>query len=205
MEDIPLYNSQLIKIYVEYLRKFYPQIDIAEMLEYAQIESYEVEESGHWLSQKQVDRFHERLQLLIDNPNISREVGRFSLSSETFSPFKKLVFGFLSPAMSYLLFQKIAFKVTAAATFKGEKKGGRRVEISTYFKEGVKENPHQCQNRIGVLEVLAKAHTKKLADVEHTQCVHKGGEFCRYIISWNKTSSYIWKLIRNYSFPLTFC
>jgi PAS domain S-box-containing protein len=204
MEDIPLYNSQLIKIYIEYLRKFYPQVDITEMLDYAQIESYEIEESGHWLSQKQIDRFHERLQLLIDNPNISREVGRFTLSSDTFGPLKKLVFGFLSPAMSYLLFQKIAFKVTAAATLKGEKIGGRKVELTTYFKEGVKENPHQCQNRIGVLEVLAKVHTKKLATVEHPQCVHKGGDFCRYIVSWNKTSSYIWKMIRNYSFPVNF-
>ena len=76
MEDIPLNNSQLIKIYIEYLRKFYPQIDITEMLDHAEIESYEIEESGHWLSQKQIDRFHERLQLLIDNPNISREVGQ---------------------------------------------------------------------------------------------------------------------------------
>ena len=80
MEDIPLYNSRLIKNYIEYLRKFYPQIDPNGILEYAGIESYELEESGQWLSQKQVDRFHEILSQLTDNPNISREVGRFSFS-----------------------------------------------------------------------------------------------------------------------------
>ncbi len=64
MEDIPLYNSRLIKNYIEYLRKFYPQIDPNDILEYAGIESYELEESGQWLSQRQVDRFHEMLNQL---------------------------------------------------------------------------------------------------------------------------------------------
>lgn len=202
--DPLLYNSQLIKNYIEYLRKYYPQIDPDDILDYAGIESYEIEESGQWLSQKQIDRFHEMLSQLTDNPNISREVGRFSLSGDTFGLLKKMVIGFLSPSMGYLLFQKVAFKVTAATTIKGKKIGGRKVEIRTYFKEGVKENPYQCQNRIGIMEVIAKLYTKKLAHVEHPQCVHKGGEICRYIVSWEKTRSYVWKLIRNYSFPVNF-
>lgn len=204
MEDIPLYNSQLIKNYIEYLRKFYPQIDTNDLLEYAGIESYDLEESGQWFTQRQVDRFHEILQLLTNNENISREAGRFGLSSSTFGLFKKLVIGFLSPSLSYLLFQKIAFKVTAATTFKGKKISGRKVTIRTFFKEGVKENPFQCENRIGIFEAIAKLYTKKLAQVEHPQCVHKGGEFCDYIVSWDTTPAYIWKLIRNYSFPVNF-
>ena len=55
-----------------------------------------------------------------------------------------------------------------------------------------------------MLEVLAKLYTKKMAQVEHPECVHKGGEICRYIVSWERTPSYIWKLIRNWSIPVNF-
>jgi len=68
MEDVPLYNASLIKNYIEYLRKFYPQIDPNDILEYAGIDSSEIEESGQWLTQRQVDHFHEMLSQIIDNP-----------------------------------------------------------------------------------------------------------------------------------------
>ena len=55
-----------------------------------------------------------------------------------------------------------------------------------------------------MFEVLAKLYTKKMAHVEHPECVHKGGEICRYIVSWERTPSYIWKLIRNWSIPVNF-
>ena len=176
MEDIPLYNSRLIKNYVEYLRKFYPQIDPTDILEYAGIESYELEESGQWLSQKQVDRFHEMLEQLTDNSNISREVGRYSVMADSLGPIKKYALGFLSPFMSYFLLEKIANKLTQAAIYKAKKLGRRKVEFSVELKEGVKEKRFQCENRIGMIEVLAKLYTKKLAHVDHPECVHKGGE-----------------------------
>ncbi|MBI5602352.1 MAG: PAS domain S-box protein [Deltaproteobacteria bacterium] len=204
MEDPLLYNSRLIKNYVEYLRKYYPQIDPNDILEYAGIETYGLEESGQWLTQKQVDRFHEKLNQLTDNSNISREVGRFSFSGTALGPIKKYAFGFLSPSLSYLLAEKIANKITRTISFKVKKLGGRKVEIRIELKPGVKEGLAQCENRIGIFEVQAKLYTKKMAHVDHPECVHRGGEICRYIVSWEKTSSYIWKLIRNYSFPVNF-
>ncbi len=204
MEETPLYNSRLLKNYVEYLRKFYPHIDPNDVLEYAGIESSEIEESGQWLSQRQIDRFHEMLSQLTDNPNISREVGRFSVSGSALGPIRRYVLGFLTPFMSYLLLEKVARKITLATTFNVKKLGGRKVEIQVQLKEGVKENPFQCENRIGMLEVLAKLYTKKLAHVDHPVCVHKGGDFCQYIVSWEKTPSYVWKLIKYYSFSLSF-
>jgi hypothetical protein len=38
LEDIPLYNSRLLKNYVEYLRKFYPQLEPNDIFEYSGIE-----------------------------------------------------------------------------------------------------------------------------------------------------------------------
>ncbi len=204
MENIPLYNSRLIKNYIEYLRKFYPQIDPNDILGYAGIESYELEESGQWLSQRQIDRFHEMLEQLTDNPNVSREVGRFAVSASALGPIRKYILGFLSPSMSYLLSGKIANEMTRATDYKVRKLGGRKVEMRIELKAGIEENPFQCENRIGMFEVLTKLYTKKLAKVDHPECIHRGGKICRYIVSWEKTPAYIWKLIRNWSIPLNF-
>ncbi len=203
MEDTPLYSSRLLKNYVEYLRKFYPQIDPTDVLEYAGIEPHEVEESGQWFSQRQIDRFHEMLSQLTDNPNLSREVGRFSVSGSALGPIRRYALGFLTPFMSYLVVEKLANKISQATIYKVKKLGKRKVEICVELKTGIKENPYQCENRIGMTEVLAKLFTKKLAHVDHPICVHRGGPFCQYIVSWEKTPSYVWKLIRSYSFPLS--
>ena len=39
MDDTPLYNSRIIKSYVEYLKRYLPDIDIAPLLKYADIET----------------------------------------------------------------------------------------------------------------------------------------------------------------------
>ena len=79
--DKPLYNSRIIKIFVEYVTEHYPDVDIDSILEYAWIATYELEDQGHWLSQWQVDRFYEMLSQKTKNPNISREAGRYAVSS----------------------------------------------------------------------------------------------------------------------------
>jgi PAS domain S-box-containing protein len=198
MEEASLYNSRLLKNYVEYLRKFYPQIDPNDVLEYAGIEPQEIEEGAQWLTQKQIDRFHEMLSQLTNNPNISREVGRFSVSASALGPLRRYALGFLTPLMSYLVVERLTNKITQATTYKVKRLGRRKVEIRVELKAGVKENPFQCENRIGMTEVLAKLFTKKLAHVDHPVCVHKGGSYCQYIVSWEKTPSYVWKLIQYY-------
>ena len=60
-DDVPLYSSRITNTYVEYLQKFYPDINIDTILEYSGMTRYEVEDPGHWYTQKQVDRFHERV------------------------------------------------------------------------------------------------------------------------------------------------
>ena len=77
----PLYSSLLIRNYVFFLKEFYPYIEIEPILEYAGIAGYELEDQGHWLTQRQVDRFNKLITEKTGNPNISREVGRYAASS----------------------------------------------------------------------------------------------------------------------------
>jgi hypothetical protein len=79
--DTPLYNSRLIKNYVEYVKEFHPDVDIHSILSYAWVKTYELEDQGHWFSQWQVDRFQELLRKKTGDPNISRKVGRYGAAS----------------------------------------------------------------------------------------------------------------------------
>jgi len=198
--DSPLYNSRLIKNYVEYTQKHYPDIDINSVLRYAGIATYELEDQGHWFTQQQVDQFHEILSQKTGDTNISREVGRYAASSKASGPVKQYALGFMTPAAAYWMLEKMSPSLSRSFTLKTKKLGREKVEVTSTPNPGVVEKPHQCENRVGFLEAIPKLFSNKLAKIEHPTCIHRGGDICRYIITWEKTSSLIWKRVRNYSF-----
>jgi PAS domain S-box-containing protein/putative nucleotidyltransferase with HDIG domain len=202
-DNTPLYNSRIIKNYVEYLRVYSPDIAVSLLLEYADIEPYQLDDEGHWLTQKQVDRFHEMLASKTDNPDIAREVGRYSVTSRASGAVRQYILGFLSPA-TYAVLEKLNANFTRAATVKNRSIGTDKIEAKITLKPNVVEKPFQCLNRLGALEAVAKLFTGKLADIEHPICLHKGGDCCLYNVSWKKTPTFVWKRIRNYSFIVGF-
>ena len=106
-DDKPLYSSRLINNYLEYIEKFHPEVDISSALKNASIAKYEVEDPAHWFTQHQVDRFHDILAEKTSNPNISREVGRYSASTKASGAVKQYAIGFMSPGAAYWLVEKI--------------------------------------------------------------------------------------------------
>jgi class 3 adenylate cyclase len=199
----PLYNSRIISIFVEYIEKYYPDVDIDSILSYAGITTYELEDQGHWFSQRQIDRFHKILLQKTGDSNISREVGRYAASSKASGAIKQYTLGLMSPTSVYLLMEKLYPAMSRGATVKAKKVGPSKVEIISTPKPGVHEKPYQCENRIGQFEAVAKLFTERFATIEHPSCFHKGDDCCRYIISWEKTSSLVWKRISNYSILLS--
>jgi PAS domain S-box-containing protein len=194
----PLYNSKLIKTYLEYIKKSYPDLDLDDVIDYAEMTKYEVEDPAHWFSQYQTDRFQKILVNKTGNPNIARDAGRYTTSHEGMGPAKQHILGFIKPTSVYLLMEKLYPILSRGATIKVKKIGHSKVEIISTPKSGVNEKPYQCENRIGIFESLSELFTHKLATVEHTLCFHKGDNACRYIISWIRTPSIVWKLLRNY-------
>ncbi|MFQ5485165.1 MAG: hypothetical protein ACE5DO_07510, partial [Desulfobacterales bacterium] len=201
-QDSPIYNSRIIKIYLEYLKKIYPDIDIDELLSHAMMTRYEVEDPAHWFNQVQADRFYEILVLRSGNPNIAKDAGRFTASAEGLGPAKQYAMGFLSLASVYLLMRKIYPLMSRGATIQAKKLGSNKVAIVSTPNRGVDEKPYQCENRLGIFESLPKMFIEQFARIEHPECFHKGDDACRYIISWEKSPFFIWKQLRNYAFLL---
>ena len=204
MTDTPLYNSRIINSYVEYLNRYLPDIDIAPLLKYAEIETYQLNDEGHWLTQKQSDRFHEILVQMTQDPNIAGKVGRFSTTSRASGALGQYLLGFINPSTAYDFLGKINARLSRATVLKIKHIGANQIEVKATVKPGVIEKPYQCVYRMGTMESLAKLFTNKFANVEHPVCIHKGGDCCLYIVTWEKTRTFFWKQIRNYYFVLGF-
>jgi len=198
-EKKPIYNSRLIKVYLDFIGKYYPKIDTNFLLEYAEMTKYEVNDTGHWFNQTQVDRFQEILIRKTRNPDIAREAGRYITSTKGMSALRQYVLSFMSLAALYMFMGKLYNTMSRAAIVKAKKLRSNKVQIESTPETGVKEKHYQCKNRMGIFESIALAFTGKFATIEHPVCFHKGGDCCRYIITWEKTPYGIWKTVRNYS------
>jgi len=202
-EKSNIYNSRIIRVYHEFIGKLYPQIDRDELLKYAKMTKYEVNDTGHWFNQTQMDRFQEILIEKTGNPNIARDAGRYTTSSQGISALRQYVISFISLASLYMFTGKLYNTMSRAVIVEAKKLRSNKVQIESVPKPGVKEKPYQCKNRMGSFESLALLFIGKLATIEHPVCYHKGGDCCRYIITWEKTQYAIWKSVRNYSLLFT--
>jgi PAS domain S-box-containing protein len=198
MKDIPLYNSRLIKNYVEYLKEHHPEVNINTLLNYAGITTYQLEDGGHWFTQNQVNLFHEILTQQTRDPNISQKVGRNIPFSKAAGTVSQYALGFITPSVAYSVLGKLHHIFSRHCTIHTRSIGSNKVEVVATLNPGVEERQYQCENRIGTFEAIAKLFTAKFASIEHPTCIHRGGDSCRYIISWEKNPSMIWKKIRNY-------
>jgi PAS domain S-box-containing protein/putative nucleotidyltransferase with HDIG domain len=204
MDDTPLYNSRIFKSYVEYLNRYFPEIDIDPLLKYANIEAYQLEDEGHWLTQEQSDRFNTIIAKKTQDKDISRKVGRFSATSRASGALGQYLLGFINPATAYTVMENLNARLSRATVMKTKAIGAEQIEGKVVLQPGVVEKPYQCGYRLGIMESMTKPFTNKFASIEHPVCIHEGGDCCLYIITWKKTRSFVWKKIRSYFLVLGF-
>ena len=198
MDATPLYNSRIISSYIEYLAKFHPDLDIQTILKECDITIYEVQDEGNWFTQKQVDAFYNVLMKETQDSSIARKAGRYIASYQASSILKQYVMGFLTPRIAYWMVKNIASTMSRAYTIDTRSISSNKVEVTFATKEGVNEKPYQCENRMGLLEAVPKMFNMEYAHIEHPQCMHKGNDCCKYIISWKRTPSSIWRTAGTY-------
>jgi HD-GYP domain-containing protein (c-di-GMP phosphodiesterase class II) len=183
----PLYSSRIVDTYLQLLRHRYPRVDRFDLLQGAGMTPHEVGDPGHWFTQEQINRFHDRLQLLTRNPAIAREAGRFAASPDTLGFVRSYVLGMISPAQAFAMIGKAAGQFTRSCDFASRPLAANRVEVTVTPRPAVHEQPFQCQNRIGFLESIPLGFAYKLPLVEHPQCIFRGDPVCRYVIAWEET------------------
>ncbi|GFO62874.1 ATP-binding protein [Geomonas paludis] len=202
IEGQPLYNSKIISIFVSLLQKKYPHVDVPELLRYAEITPYEVNDEGHWLTQRQVDRFHARMTQMV-GADISREGGHYAASAAAHGMMMKYTLGLIGPVNTLLAIGKCARNFSRSGTYSAAKLADNKVEITFVPHAGVEEQPYQCENRIGMFEAVVMLFNYHPPETLHEECIFQGGECCRYIISWKKTWYARVRSLRNRLVPLS--
>ena len=197
IHDKNLYHIRILKTYLEYLRKYYPDLDIDYILQYAGITRSQLSDEGYWYTQTEADRFHEIVDKLTRNPNIAREAGRYGATSSSYGTIRQYIFSFIDPALAYELLGKIGSKLTKGTTIKIRRIDTNKVEALFDINPGVEEKPYSCQNRLGMMEALAIPFTGEYATVEHPECIHREAHTCKYFITWNVPLSLRMKRWRN--------
>ena len=201
-EIVLIYNSRIMKLHLRYLGKYYPDIDVDSILEYAEMPGYAVEDQAHWFSQKQADRFQKIVVEKTGNPDIAREAGRYGASSEAMGAAQQYTLGLLSLTSAYMLMGRVYTLFSRGATVTTKKLGRNKVEIVSTPNPGVNEKPYQCENRTGLFESVGKLFTQRLSHIDHPNCYHKGDDSCRYLVSWETPRYLVWKRLRNHSLIL---
>ena len=124
MNDSPkLYNSRIMRTYLEYLRISYPDIDVQEILDNAGMTADEVEDTAHWFTQQQSDRFYAAVVEKTGDAAIARKAGRYSASSQGLSLVKQYVTGLMTTELALLSLKKITPYLTRHATIEVKKVG----------------------------------------------------------------------------------
>ena len=195
--DVPIYSSRIVDTYLRLIRLKYSFIDEKELLNYAKMKPYQAADPGHWFTQNQINRFHEKLSLLTNNKNIAREAGRFAASPKAIGAVRQYALGMFTPAKVYQKITKFTSHFTRSALYSARKLSNNKVEIIVKLKPGVQEQQFQCENRIGFWEAITVVFNLKSPEIEHPECIFKGDKVCRYIISLDPPQFQIWRKIRN--------
>ena len=195
----PLYNSRIVDTYIRLIKRDYPHVKVNDVLRSAGMEPYQVKDESHWFSQRQINRFHEQLQQLTGNKDIALEAGRYAASPEALGVMRKYLIGLIRPYKVYENVTATISSFTKSSEYTSRKINNNTVEVIATPNQGVREEPFQCRNRFGWLEALVKIFGFKLNEIHHPECLFKGGEKCRYIVTWQKSNAVLVKRIRNYS------
>jgi HD-GYP domain-containing protein (c-di-GMP phosphodiesterase class II)/predicted hydrocarbon binding protein len=194
----PLYSSRIVDTYIRLIKIKYSYINIRELLQAAGMETYQVEDEGHWFTQEQINRFHDRVQKLTANKNIAYEAGRHAASPDALGFMRPYILGLIGPAKAYELVGKYAGKFSRSSSYVSQKTAPDKIEITVKPHEGVVEEPFQCENRKGYFEAIAMAFGHKVPYIEHTKCIFKGDSECHYVVNLPESPAARWKSVRDY-------
>ncbi len=195
-DDEPLYNSKIISNYLKLLKRRYPFVDVAALLSRAGMAQHQAGDEGHWFTQVQVDLFYEGVVKATGESGIAREAGRYSASPEGLGRLYHYVLGLSNPAKAFELISKLAGRMTRSTLFESRTLSRKEIELVVTPREGVREKPYQCENRIGYFEAILSGFNSRKPRIEHPECVFQGGQACRYRISWDDSFSVVLRVGR---------
>jgi len=199
MNGEPLYSSRIFTIYLKLVRQKYPHINPSTLLEQAKISLHEAADPNHWFTQQQLDRFHDILARESGDTHIAREAGRFAAAPEASGFIRQNILGFASPASAFRNLKRTMASLTHACSFECTQLSSSRVEITVRPASGITERIGNCAFRKGMFEAIVTIFNLEMPHIGHPECLDRGDDCCRYVISWKTSACQIVQKLRNVS------
>jgi len=197
------YRSIILENYLEYLAESYPSLNTAALLNKAGIAPWEVADPGHWFTQQQMNNFYEEADNVISadgDISLARAAGRFMSNKRASKYLRQAVASMMTPDNALAMVNKVDLfgRYTKAISVKSRRLKTCKWEVTVSYKEGIKPSPHQCENILGHLEAVIHVLSGSYPEAEHPECFFKGNPLCRYVLSWEITKPYRFKVFRNF-------
>lgn len=196
--DTPVYSSRIIRVYLDYIRHHYPDINIEEIIKPAGIQQAEIDDPGFWYSQNQAKLMHAIMVAKTGDPHISRAAGQYTALSKSLGKIRQLALALVSPTSVYLRVEKLNRLMSRGARLKVKILEPLKIEITATPVAGIDEASFQCENRLGTFEGIASLFRNRHASVKHTKCLHRGDSRCEYIVTWKPTLAFTLKKAKRY-------
>jgi putative nucleotidyltransferase with HDIG domain len=198
----PLYNSRIVKAYLQLVRKKYPYIHIPDLLANSGITPYEADDQGHWFDHERLDRFYEQLVRATGDDQLARDAGRYAAFSEPIGTMACHVYGFTKPTRFYEMLEQAYSSLFRTVHCQVRQVNARKIEVTVTARHGVCEKIHHCENRKGFFEAVLNVFNNRVIHIEHPQCMARGDSTCRYVISWNRSARDCFSTIGKHSFTV---
>jgi len=197
-----LYNSRLLKFCDNYAREKYALLSLESVYQAAGIRKYEIDDPGHWFTQDQCDKYYFSLMDMCGSPEFAREAGRYVIRSKEMWVVRQFILGMVSPAAFFSTIERNYCKVSRGVHATAHLTGKESAEMVCRPAPGAAVKSYQCDVCVGILEAVGLLFTNAFAHVKHTECIHKGGEVCRFEVTWSAAPSVVWRRMRNRVFAV---
>lgn len=190
MTEQPIYSTRVLDPFLKLMARRYPHVNVGEILSYAQIMPWEMADHSHWLTQEQVNLFYEKAVEQTGNQALAREAGQFGINPGTFGSLRSYMLSFMTPLSVFMRIGDVIALLSRSSVYTSRQIAANAVEIIVVPNEGIKEEPFQCENRIGVFEAVMRGYHYRQKGIDHSECLFQGGDCCRYIIHWQPAPAF---------------
>lgn len=177
-----IYSNTLIMPYIQYADKKAGVEVTDRALEKLGVDRVRLSDQTGYHTSEETVAISKAMMEISGEPDLAYLMGRDLPNS--LGIVSGFVIGLTSPSICMRTLGQIEGKLAQRTLNNTVKAGENRYKVEITFKDGFREDPLVCRNRIGCYESLPIFFGQPYAKVEHPQCLHRGASHCIYFINW---------------------
>lgn len=177
-----VYSNRLILGFLKLLDKKLGPAGTEKVLEEIGLDRLRMSDPSGFHTSEESDVLAMAAMKATGEPDLAYQIGRdFANSMGLLSGF---ILGGTSPGFLMRTFGEFEGKLALKTVNRTRKIGNNRFRVDVTFKDGFKEKPYVCRNRLGCYESAPIFFGLPYAQVDHPECAFRGDDHCVYIIQF---------------------